>query len=160
MYVRLQSKYPFFFSDNMEALVFFNRFSKNTQIPNYMKIPRVGAELFPCGRKGRRTDFECKHHCLSHNTDERIITCTDDVHLELMCEECLFRTLTAFPSQHQVHEKDNKLGNNSVDFTRRGCFRALNFPSALSHSYEFFLRHIHLLHPCSITDGKESRLLV
>jgi hypothetical protein len=38
--------YPVFLSDFNETTNFLERFSKNTQISNFMKIRLVGAELF------------------------------------------------------------------------------------------------------------------
>jgi len=52
MYIGLQVKYPLFLSDSLD------RFSKTPQIPNFMKIRPVGAELFCAhGRTDRRTDL-------------------------------------------------------------------------------------------------------
>ena len=53
--------YSFFFSGMNEKLEFFwDRFSKNTQISNSMKIRPLGAELFHVDGKGgklRSSDF-------------------------------------------------------------------------------------------------------
>jgi hypothetical protein len=146
MHVGLQSKYTLFLSDIMGALFFQQIFGK--YIPNFMKLRRMGAELFPCGRTGRRTDFffylsECKHPYMSHNADGRIIACTDDVHLELMCEECLFRTLTAFPSQHHTRERQ-QTRKQFCGFHEKRMFqdcklpkRSSKFVRILSRSYPF-----------------------
>ena len=53
MYIGLHIKYTLLFSDFNENLI-VDRFSKNTQIPNFMKIRPVGAELF---HADRRTDM-------------------------------------------------------------------------------------------------------
>jgi hypothetical protein len=45
MYIGLHVNCPLFFSDFNETAVFSADFSKNTQISNFMKIRRVGAEL-------------------------------------------------------------------------------------------------------------------
>jgi len=45
MYIGLHVKYPLFFSDFNETLIFSADFSKNTQILNFMKIRQVGAEV-------------------------------------------------------------------------------------------------------------------
>ena len=42
---RLHVKYPLFLSDSNETLIFPNRFSKNNQISNFIKIRSVKAEL-------------------------------------------------------------------------------------------------------------------
>jgi hypothetical protein len=44
--------YPLFLSDFNET-DFFDRFSKNPQISNVMKIRQLGAELFDSDREGR-----------------------------------------------------------------------------------------------------------
>jgi hypothetical protein len=44
-------KYLLLLSDINETLIFFDRFSKNTQISNFMVIPPVGAELFHVHRQ-------------------------------------------------------------------------------------------------------------
>jgi len=46
MYIGLHVKYPLFLLDFNETLNFLDRFSKNIQVSNFMKIRRVGAELF------------------------------------------------------------------------------------------------------------------
>jgi len=53
MHVGLHVKYQLFLSDFNET-IFFDIFWKNTQIPNFMKIPPVGAELF---HEDGRTDM-------------------------------------------------------------------------------------------------------
>jgi len=53
MYIGLHVKYALFLSDFNESLNFPRSFSKNTQIPNFMKVRPVGAELF---HAGGRTD--------------------------------------------------------------------------------------------------------
>jgi len=50
MLIGLHVKYPLFFTDFNET--YLDRFSKNPQISNFMKIRPVGAELF---HKGRQT---------------------------------------------------------------------------------------------------------
>ena len=55
MYIGLHIKYPPFWPDFNE--IFFDRFSKNTRISNFMKIRPMGAELFHAdGQTNRRTD--------------------------------------------------------------------------------------------------------
>jgi hypothetical protein len=54
MHERLHVKYTLFFSSFNEIFNFLNRFSKNMQISNLMKICSVGAELF---HADRRTDM-------------------------------------------------------------------------------------------------------
>jgi hypothetical protein len=46
MHIGLHVKYPLLLSDFIKKLDFFDGFSKNTPIPNFMKIRPVGAELF------------------------------------------------------------------------------------------------------------------
>jgi hypothetical protein len=46
MYIGLHVKYPLFLLDFNETWNFLDRFSKNTQLSNFMKIRPVGAELF------------------------------------------------------------------------------------------------------------------
>ena len=46
MYIRPHVMYPSFLSDFNEDLNFLNKFSKNIQISNFMKIRPVGAKLF------------------------------------------------------------------------------------------------------------------
>ena len=53
MYIGLRAKYPLFLSRFNEILIFPNRFSKNTQIPNFMKIRSVAAESVPRGQTDR-----------------------------------------------------------------------------------------------------------
>jgi len=55
MYEGLLIKYPLLLSDLMK-LLFFDRFSKNTQIYNYMKILSLGAELLHADRQTDRHD--------------------------------------------------------------------------------------------------------
>jgi hypothetical protein len=56
MYVCLRVKYALFLSDFVWKLNFPDRFSKNTQISNFMKIRPVGAELFHVSRRIDRHD--------------------------------------------------------------------------------------------------------
>jgi hypothetical protein len=53
MYIGLEVKCPLFLSSFYENCYFLNRVSIDTQIPNFMKIRQVGAELF---HADRRTD--------------------------------------------------------------------------------------------------------
>ena len=46
LYIGLHVKFPVFLSDFNETSIFFDRFSKNTQISNFMKIRTAGAQLF------------------------------------------------------------------------------------------------------------------
>jgi hypothetical protein len=45
MYIGLHVKCPIFLSDFNGNLIFLDRFSKNNQIPNFMQIRSLGAEL-------------------------------------------------------------------------------------------------------------------
>ena len=53
IHIGLHVKYPLFLSDFNETWTFFGRISKNTQLPNFMKIRLQGAEMF---HVDRRTD--------------------------------------------------------------------------------------------------------
>jgi len=59
MYIGLRVKYPLFLSDFNKTWIFSADFRKNTQISNFMKIRRVGAELF---RADGRTDGQTDRH--------------------------------------------------------------------------------------------------
>ena len=57
MCIGLHVKYPIFLSDFTETWIFPDRFSKNSQISNFMKIRPVRSELFNAGgRTDRQTD--------------------------------------------------------------------------------------------------------
>ena len=49
MYIGLHVKYPLFLSDFNETWT-FNRFSKNSEISDFMKISQVGAGVFNADR--------------------------------------------------------------------------------------------------------------
>ena len=51
MYIGPHVKYPSFLFDFNETCIFLDRFSKNSQISNYMNIRPVGAELFHADRR-------------------------------------------------------------------------------------------------------------
>jgi hypothetical protein len=52
MYTGLHIKYPLFLSDFHETGIFVDSFfSKNNEIPNFVKIRPVGAELFHADRQ-------------------------------------------------------------------------------------------------------------
>jgi hypothetical protein len=51
MYIGFHVKYPLFLSDFNEIWIFFDAFSKNTQIQIFMKIRPLGAELFHADRE-------------------------------------------------------------------------------------------------------------
>jgi hypothetical protein len=51
MKIGLYSKYTLILSDFNETRIFWDRFWKNTQILNFMKIFPVGAELFHLARE-------------------------------------------------------------------------------------------------------------
>jgi hypothetical protein len=56
MYLGLHVKYPLFLPGFNETWNFLDRFPKNTQIYNFMKIRSMGAELFNAdGRTDRHT---------------------------------------------------------------------------------------------------------
>jgi hypothetical protein len=46
MFIGFRVKYPIFLLDFNETLNFLYRFSKNTEVSNFMKTRSVGAELF------------------------------------------------------------------------------------------------------------------
>jgi len=46
MYLNFHVNYPLFLLDFNKSLNFLYRFSKNTQIAHFIKVCRVGAELF------------------------------------------------------------------------------------------------------------------
>jgi hypothetical protein len=57
MYIGLDAKHPLFFSDFNETLI-FPTFFLNTQLPNFIRIRPVEAELFHAdGRKDGQTDM-------------------------------------------------------------------------------------------------------
>ena len=57
MYSGLHIKYLSFLSDFNESCKFLDRFSKNAEISNFMKIRAVGAQLLHAGgRAGRLSD--------------------------------------------------------------------------------------------------------
>jgi hypothetical protein len=53
MNIGLRAKCPLYLSGFNENLIFPNRFSINTQIPNFMKIRLVAAESVPWGQADR-----------------------------------------------------------------------------------------------------------
>jgi hypothetical protein len=56
VYFGLHKKYPLLLPGFNEIQIFLYRFSKNTQISNFTKIPRVGAEFFYVNRRTDRHD--------------------------------------------------------------------------------------------------------
>ena len=46
MYIHLYVKYALLMPEFNETSIFPDRYSKNTHIPNFMKIRQVGAEMF------------------------------------------------------------------------------------------------------------------
>jgi hypothetical protein len=50
MYLRHHVKYPLFLSNFSRTLLFIDKFSKNTQTSNFMKILSVGTDLHADGR--------------------------------------------------------------------------------------------------------------
>jgi hypothetical protein len=59
MYVGFHVRYPLFLLDFNETYILFDRFSKNTQISNFMKIRPVGAEFIRTDRRiDGRTDIK------------------------------------------------------------------------------------------------------
>ena len=57
MDIGLHVKYSFFLSDFNVTWIFLDRFSKNTQISNFMKIRPVGAGLFFADRRTDMTNL-------------------------------------------------------------------------------------------------------
>ena len=57
MYIGLHVKYPLFLSDFNETCNFIERFWKNNQISNFMKIRPVGAELLHAEKKSGQMDM-------------------------------------------------------------------------------------------------------
>jgi hypothetical protein len=51
MYIGIHAKYPSFLSNSNETYFFLNKFSKDIEISNFMKIRPVGAELFHTDRQ-------------------------------------------------------------------------------------------------------------
>ena len=58
MHIGLHVKWPLFLSNFKKIRNFLDRFSKNTQISNFMKICRVEAELFHAGQADGRRDMK------------------------------------------------------------------------------------------------------
>ena len=57
VYNGIHVRYPLFLSDFNETWIFLDRFSKNTQVSNLIKIRPVGAELFhEDGQTGRHDE--------------------------------------------------------------------------------------------------------
>jgi hypothetical protein len=65
MYIELHVKYPLFLSDFNETWIFSCDFSKNSQLPNFIRIHPVAAELFM--RKDRQTDSVIDGRTLRQN---------------------------------------------------------------------------------------------
>jgi hypothetical protein len=57
MYIGLHVKYPLFLSDFNKNLKYLERFSKNTDTYNFMKIRPSGSRVLPCGRTDGQTDM-------------------------------------------------------------------------------------------------------
>ena len=55
MYVGIHAKYPLFLTSFNKTWLFPNRFSKNFQVSNFMKIRPVGTEFVLCGRTDGQT---------------------------------------------------------------------------------------------------------
>ena len=63
MYIGLHVKYPIFELDLNKNFISLEKFSKNIQISNLMKIGILGAELFHAdGRTDRQTDRQTDRH--------------------------------------------------------------------------------------------------
>jgi len=56
MYIDLREKYRLFLSDFNKIRIVSRDFSRSPQIPNFMNIRPVRADLFQCGRTDRRKD--------------------------------------------------------------------------------------------------------
>jgi hypothetical protein len=56
MYVGLHVMFPFVLSDFNQTLIYLDRFPKNTQISNFMKIRPVEDGLFNADRQTNRYD--------------------------------------------------------------------------------------------------------
>jgi hypothetical protein len=56
MYIGINVKYRLFLLDFNETRIFLTGFSKNTQIPNFIKIRPVGAELFHANGRTDKCD--------------------------------------------------------------------------------------------------------
>ena len=54
--INTRVKYALFVSDYKKNSNFLDRFSKNTQASNFMKMLQVEAEFFPCGWTGRHDE--------------------------------------------------------------------------------------------------------
>jgi len=99
MYLGLHVKYPLFLADINENWNYLDRFSKNTQISNFMKMRPVGAELF---NEDERTDGQADmtkvtvarlklisvFFCRSHNKQRLLIVFIT----EKECVYCAVRT--------------------------------------------------------------------
>ena len=59
MYIGRNVKCPLFLSEFNESWIFLDRFSIDSQVPNFMKIRTIGAELFRAGGRagGRKEDM-------------------------------------------------------------------------------------------------------
>jgi len=51
MYIGVHVQYPLFLSNFHRNMNFLDRFSKNPEIANFMKVRPVGAELFRADRR-------------------------------------------------------------------------------------------------------------
>jgi len=73
MYIGPQVKYPLFLSDFTETY-FLDRFSKNTQIPNFMKIRPLGAELYHVERQTDMTKLMAvfRNFANAHKNDKSL----------------------------------------------------------------------------------------
>ena len=95
MYLGLHIKYPLFLSDINETWNVLDRFSKNTEIKNFMKLHPMGAELFRederkngQANKTKGNNRSPKIHlcvlCGSHNKQRLLIV------ILITNEECVF----------------------------------------------------------------------